>query len=421
MLDLLEARAATSDDEVLLAHGLDESKMGEGRAPTTEELDSAIPGRPIFINDRGLHYVVCSSACLAFLGIDPASNETGRFDEASAGEVRAALGSRMTIEQRRNFLRGAATHMAEQGFTSVHAIEGGTLSDDRDIPILLGESSSLPISVCLYWNTTETAAVEEAGLSRMGGDIFVDGSLGARTALLSRPYADDPSTSGRQFLTEDEMAGLIQDAEKRGIQISFHAIGDRAIEIALAAFSAAAAGSDLRHRIEHFGLAGPEQIDRAHALGLIISTQPSFAYLRGGPGSVYERRLGADRAARAYGLRALAESGVAVAAGTDAPVTPPDPLLGIAACAGHPTESERIDVETGLDWFTRGGAYAGGEEAERGLLEPGMIADLVLLDGDLHSIEPTEAGELGIELTVSRGRIVAGRRAEAVGTAMTRR
>lgn len=404
---LLTLEAAETGEEVILANGLDEATLTEKRPPNRRELDRAFPKRPVFINDRGLHYVVCNTACIRFLGIESLEEHNGRLSEHASGRARGALGNHLTDEFRRDALHVAAQAMAEGGFTSVHAVEGGDLFDDRDIPILIG-SHDLPVDVTVFWNTTDVQRVKDSGLPRLGGDIFVDGSLGSRTAQLKSPYSDDPSTCGQSLIDDEAMTSLIADADDLDLQIAFHAIGDLAIQRAIGAFERAQVNTLARHRIEHFGLADDASLARAAELGIVISTQPSFPYLRSGRDSIYESRLGAERARQAYPLARFASSGATVAAGTDAPVTPPSALLGIEACLNHPYEEQRVDLNTAVAWFTIGGALASHQEATRGRLEVGKVADLVLLSEDIGRVKSSGLANVGIEVTISKGRLVAG-------------
>jgi predicted amidohydrolase YtcJ len=404
VLELIR-EAARDEGSWVLVSGLDEGRLAEGRAVTAAELDRVHDG-PVFVNDRGLHYAVVNTAARRALGVtDPAG--TGRLQEGVSGEARRALGALLPEELRRAAITGGLTAAARRGTTGVHAIEGGDLFYDGDAALLRSMAGELPITAVLHWSTDRLAEVAAAGLRRAGGDICVDGSVGSRTAKFSTGYADGPG-DGRFARTGAEVVRLVEQAEELGLQLGFHVIGDAAIDRALTAFEQVLGGtpSPLRHRLDHFGFPTPVQVDRAAALGLAIPTQPAFALLRGGPGDIYEQRLGPDRARRGYPTASLLRAGLLVAGGSDSDVTPADPLLGVHAAVNHPNPAERIGVLDALRLFTRNGALLTGDGATRGVLAEGRAADCVVLGRDPVTTPPGELKDIDVHLTTSDGRIV---------------
>ena len=219
-------------------------------------------------------------------------------------------------------------------------MDGGDFSGDGEIRLLLAMQADVPVRVLVHWNTWDINAVAKAGLRVFGGDLWLDGSLGSRTAALLKPYADAPTDDGLLYHPAAKVEKFIRDCLAADLQVGFHAIGDRAIEQALDCFEAACKGGgipDRQFRLDHFGLPTIDQVRRAADLGVLVSTQPTFPYLRGGPGSVYEARIGKERVPRAYPLRELLDAGILVAGGSDSNVLPADVMLGIHA-AGESSE-----------------------------------------------------------------------------------
>lgn len=397
-----EAAAASPPDHWVFGKRLDESRLAEGRPPTMAELDRIAPHHPVYLVDRGWHYTIVNSRAFRRLELSPAlpgirrtaGEINGRLNEKANALAKRRFFNTLDQAQRETAFRFTATEAVKKGITTIHAMEGGILFADSDIPDLLNLKEQLPVRVILYWATENLEAVKKAGLPRMGGDILLDGSIGSRTAAFPEPYSDDPTTSGVLYYSNQRVRELIENAHREGLQIAFHAIGEKAITQALDCFEAVLARypkTDHRHRIEHFGFPARRDIERAARLGIVISTQPSFTYLRGGPGTVYNTRLGTERERRGYPLRAFLDAGIVVGGGSDSDVTPMDPLLGIHAAVNPPYPENKVTVEEALAMFTREAAKIAFQEHQTGTIEEGKLADLVILD---HNPLLTEAASL---------------------------
>ena len=236
--------------------------------------------------------------------------------------------------------------------------------------------------------------------------LLGDGSLGGRTAHLSRPYADDPATSGFSLFTPDEMNALVSYAHAHGMQIAVHAIGDRCLDRVLDALSAAQAAHprpDERHGIVHCQITRPDQLRRIADMGLVVYAQPIFLDY---DNHIVLSRVGETLASSSYSWRTLSSLGVPVSGGSDCPVEPPDVMRGIQCAvtrasldgAGPYLPGEAFTPEEALDLFTSGSAYMSFEEGEKGKIFPGMLADFTVLSqsplavhpADIHSIQVLE-------------------------------
>jgi predicted amidohydrolase YtcJ len=223
-----------------------------------------------------------------------------------------------------------------------------------------------------YWGELfgiDTAA--ELGAAGAAGDLFCDGSLGSHTAALTAPYADALDTSGNLYLTAEDIAEHIRRCTAAGLQAGFHAIGDAAVDAILDAVERLGPGSGTGHRVEHAEMV--QAPTRLAASGLTASMQPAFDAAWGGPAAMYAERLGAARAAALNGFASLAEAGVPVAFGSDAPVTPIDPWAGVRAAAYPRTPASAISPEAAFAAHTQGG-WAAARRGGEGLLEPGAAA-----------------------------------------------
>jgi predicted amidohydrolase YtcJ len=306
----------------------------------------------------------------------------------------------------------AAGLAASRGVTCVHEMAVPDSRGPRDFEVLMDHREHLPVDVIPYVASTDIPFVMDFGLPRIGGDLSLDGSIGARTALLSEPYVDSPE-SGAQFVPEDELVEFFHNAHLAGLQVAVHAIGDGAIEEALRAWERVYGALDSRgrrhfrarrHRVEHFEMPTQGQVERAAMLGLAISVQPAFDAEWGHTGAMYERRLGEERARAMNPFRTLMARGMAVGAGSDSPVTPLDPMAGIGSLERHHHPAERLSRDEAVRLFTFGSALVANLEEKKGRLEPGMQADFAAYEDDPLDADDVEG--LRPVLTVSLGREV---------------
>lgn len=416
---LREHAAAGSADRWLVGKGLEEFNLAEQRPPSAQELDRVCASIPVFIEDRGHHYIIVNSLAFTRLGLQPGSpgvrtlpdghTISGQLMEQVMGSARRALLSFMDADQRREILFQGAAYAARCGITTLHAIEGGPASGDHDIPLLYELKDRLPVRVKVYWCTDDLAAVAARGERAFGGDILLDGNLGARTAALCEPYADAPAHRGELYYTQEHVNQLVAAASRAGLQIGFHAIGDRSIEQALLAFEAAASRPlpiDRPFRLDHFGVPTPAQIARAADLGVVIATQPPFPFRRSRPGGVYESRLGATRVRRAYPLRELLDAGLLVTGGSDSSVMPADYMLGLHSAVNHPHADQRLSPLEALQLYTLDAARLGFEESQKGTLAVGKLGDVVVLDNDPLAVAETAIQDIRVEMTIKGGEVV---------------
>ena len=255
---------------------------------------------------------------------------------------------------------------------------------------------------------------------RLGGlKAFMDGSLGSTTALFFQPYNDAPNTSGLMAsdnLPEGKLEKDIRDADKAGLQCSVHAIGDKANHLLLEYFEEVEKENgprDRRFRIEHAQHLLAADIPRFAQLGVIPSMQPAHAI---DDGRWAEKRIGPERIKTTYAFRSLLDAGARLAFGTDWPVAPLDPLIGIYAAVTRETTDgknphgwvpeQKISLEEAVRAYTAGSAYAEFGEREKGTLEPGKLADVVVLSQDIFRINPKEIPETEAVQTIVGGRVV---------------
>ncbi|MDI3406559.1 amidohydrolase [Streptomyces cavernicola] len=395
-LALVRAHAAAHpDDPVLLGHGWDAARWSERRPPSRAELDEAAGGRPLYLSRIDVHSAVVSTALLDLVpgiterpGYEPDAPLTKDAHHAVRAAAQAALGE----EQRTEAQRAARRHAASLGIGSLHECAGPTISSESDFIGLLGLAASEPgPRVFGYWaeqvaSPADADRIRALGAIGAAGDLFVDGALGSHTACLHEPYADAPHT-GAAYLDAAAVAAHVTACTEGGIQAGFHAIGDAALTAVVEGMRAAADKLGIeriraaRHRVEHAEMLTPETVAAFAEFGLTASVQPGFDALWGGEDGMYADRLGVDRARTLNPYAALLRSGVPLAFGSDAPVTPLDPWGTVRAAAFHRTLEHRVSVRAAFTAHTRGGWRAMGRD-DAGVLVPGAPADYAVWRAD---------------------------------------
>jgi predicted amidohydrolase YtcJ len=418
LLDVVRRIAASRTGPVYV-HGFDESTWPDRTLPTIGELDAACD-RPLVVMRVDGHVGLCNAAALDAAGVaDQAGAEraadgtpTGGVKQEAVAAVKRWFASNLAERDVEELQLAAASLGVSHGVTTVHEMSMPHERGIRDLEILLGHRSRLPVDVVTYVGTTDIPQVMDLGLPRIGGDLPVDGSIGARTASVSEPYADG-SGEGVRYFEDDALATFFHDAHLAGLQVGVHAIGDAAIEQVIATWERVYQALDSRarrhfrarrHRIEHFEMAGADRMERAAGLGLAISVQPAFDAAWGFPGGLYEQALGWPQAAGMNPFRDLLQRGLEVGSGSDTPITTIDPMAAIAAFESHHDPVQRLSREEAVRVCTSGGARLAHLEDKKGTLEPGKHADFAAYD-----VDPIGADTLdGVRpiLTVSLGRDV---------------
>jgi predicted amidohydrolase YtcJ len=408
----------------------DQEKFAEKRYPTRWDLDKAVADKPVFLTRVCGHIGVANSKALKLANITKNTSVTGGkidLDEAT-GEPNGILREnaielvwriipKPTLEELENACLLACRKAVEAGLTGVHWIVDS--ADEIRIIQKLHSDGKLPLRVYLGIPVELLDEIVKLGLlTGFGNDmvrigfvkILADGSLGARTAELKKPYSDKPETKGMMLYSQRRLNKLVSKAHKAGLQLAIHAIGDRAIESILKAFSKTLQETprqNHRHRIEHCSVLNPKLIRCMKRLGLIASVQPHFIV----SDFWITDRLGEARARWVYPFKALMDEGLIVASGSDCPVEPINPLLGIwAAVTRKGFAEERLTLEEALKTYTLNAAYASFEEDKKGSIEVGKFADLTILSDDLSKIQPEKIKDTAVEAVIVNGLMVYNKR-----------
>jgi len=390
------AQRAPGDRRTLHGTGWDEGSWPEGRPPTRVELDAAAQGLPVYLARVDVHSAVVSSALADLAGLWdlPGWSDDGLVVGAAHHAARTVARA-VDAHERSALYREALARAAAAGIASLHE-QSAPYVDTRDglrelMATTADAASGLPLVVgyraepCVTVDDARALLADLPGLTGIGGDLNVDGSIGSRTAALRHPYADAPGTSGTLYLSAEQIANHVTAVTRAGSHAAFHAIGDRALDELLLGLRAAAdvegtaAVAAAGHRVEHAEMVDAHSLAQIVLLGLRLSVQPAFDAAWGGPEGMYAARLGRGRAAALNPFADFTAAGVPLALGSDAPVTPFDPWAGVRAAATHHEPDQRISVRAAFRAATRGGwRLAGLDHTGAGELRVGAPAHLAV-------------------------------------------
>ncbi|MBB3084285.1 amidohydrolase [Geodermatophilus sabuli] len=377
---------------IVLGTGWDETGWPEGRGLTRHDLDAVVGDRPAYLARVDVHSATVSTALLdrvPDITALPGFAADGRLRLDAHHAVRQAAYGAVDAPQRRTAQRATRAAAAALGIGSLHEMAGPEVSGVDDLTALLALAAEEPGPLVLgYWGELAERGgldvVRELGLAGAGGDLFCDGAFGSHTAALSAPYTDRPDTAGSLRFTTASLVDHVRACTVAGVQAGFHCIGDAAVEQVLTAVGAVAeelgraAVRACRHRLEHVEMAGPAAVDRLADWGMVASVQPGFDAAWGGRAGMYAERLGVARALACNPFADLSDGGVALALGSDAPVTPMDPWGGVHAAVDHRTPGSGLRPFDAFDAATHGGWHAARAEHPQGPLAVGAPAHLAL-------------------------------------------
>jgi len=439
---LRTAVEAAPSGEWLVGEGWDETLWPVKTTPTRWDLDEVSGNHPVFLERVDGHIGVANTRALQLAEITVATKDpeggkidrdeggtpTGILRETAKGLVEHAI-PKPTREKRRQAIELALADLASHGVTS--AQDYSTWDDflvyeelEKEGKLTARISEWLPFSDSVDELNRKRDSHPQSDLMLHTGMLkgFMDGSLGSKTAALLEPYSDDPGNSGLPQYDADKLNAMTRERVLAGYQIGFHAIGDRGTQMALDAFAeaekaakdakakASDGGSDFRLRVEHAQVTTPQQIARFKELKVIASMQPSHLLT---DMNWAESRLGPKRAATSYAWAEFLHHGVVLAFGTDYPVEPVTPFRGLYSAVTRMSEDgkkkyvgEKLTIEQAIAAYTTGAAFAEFAEKQKGKIEPGMLADFVVLDRDLTAAAPPQILNIKVLRTVLGGKTV---------------
>lgn len=434
---ILEFSKKIDKDAWILGGEWDHTLWG-GELPNKEWIDKLGVTNPVFVRRLDGHMALVNSAALKLAGIDKNTKAVtgGEIIKSALGEPTGLLKDNAmnlveaiipppTANDLEKALVASMNYVASHGVTSVHNVAGvnpvgymEAFEKARDEEKLI--TRIYDMDVLQNWSALATKIQKEGRGDKwlkIGGlKGFVDGSLGSHTALFHDPYTDDHAAHGMYISTPDSIKKWVKSADKAGLQITVHAIGDEAIDFILNTFEETEkinGDKDRRFRVEHAQHIAPKDIPRFSQLKVIASMQPYHAI---DDGRWAEKAIGAERIKTTYAFKSMFDSGATVAFGSDWFVAPANPLEGIYAAVTRRTlddknpdgwvPEQKITVEQALTAYTINAAFASFDEKEKGSLEKGKLADFVIIDEDLRAIAPEKIRDAKILKTFVGGKKV---------------
>jgi predicted amidohydrolase YtcJ len=381
-------------EKVVLGFGSSAHTLEERCLPSLKDLDS-MTSHPVLIVKYDGHAAVGNSAWIrglpaTVLNAGGFEKETGWFYRESFYSVIGHLTKSVPLSRvLKSMIRGS-DYMARRGIGLMHTVEGVGFPSDRDVDLMRAASWGLPQTFRIYFQTMDTSKVTRRKMPRIGGCFAtaLDGCFGSRDAALKKPYSDNPSGTGTLFYSQETVNRFVKQANRAGLQVAMHAVGDAAVEQALNAYDAALSDfprEDHRHIIIHADLIDDSMIDRAASLGICVAVQTPFLYWNLEPAAYLESILG-DRLRNFIPLKSLVDAGILLGNGSDAPCTYPDPIRAIHNACNHPNPDESISCLDALRTVTNWAAKLSFDEGETGTLTVGKRADFAALDQHLLDI-----------------------------------
>jgi predicted amidohydrolase YtcJ len=439
-----DAHPARPNDAWIQGMGWTYPTFAPSGLPTKKILDDIVPDRPVYLVAFDGHSSWANSKALEMAGIDrntpdPPNGKIVRDENGDAtGALKEAAGDLVgsktpvpTRPERLDALRKGIREANRVGLVRVHS--AGQDFEYLDLYNELRNHGELTLRFYVAYFldppglTPQSNALIDSARRQYNDDwiaggvvkTMLDGVVEAHTAAMLAPYTDDPTQSGKLFWDPDKYKATIANLDARGLQIFTHAIGDKAVRLALDAYQNAAAVNhtkDARPRIEHIETIAAADIDRFGKLGVVASMQPLHSYPDDDTLGIWSRNVGPERASRAWVWRSIQAKGGALAFGSDWPVVTLNPWPGVQTALTRQTSEgnppggfipqQRLSLEDTIRGYTLGAAFAGRREKGEGSLEPGKLADFILLDRDLFKIEPSEIGKTEVLITVVGGKVV---------------
>ncbi len=433
--------AANPTKRWILGQGWDQMIFPNKKYPSKEDLDSVINDRPIMLWHTDHHVALLNSKGLEALRISAgtASPKNGEIQKSDKGEPTGLLLEEAAFEaehkvdnpspdELRQAFIAAQTMANKFGVTS---IQGGPIRGEDEVKVIeeMYNERKLHLRYAMWGNIEkpqEFLALKEkykhlpdewVGFSAVKG--FIDGVISSRTAALTESYSDDAPNKGEPMYTQERLNELVLNANRLGLPVALHAIGDRAVTMAVNAITAAKRqlfNSRLRNRIEHIEVAPPFVYTKFNDFHIVASVQPSHLLYENESQNYNEARLGPVRIKNSFAWKNFVVSNVHLAFGTDWPVETLNPLVGIFAAVfrqnrnGKPAAGlqpvQRLTVAQAVDAYTLGSAYATREDHVKGTLREGKYADVVVLEKDPFKAKDTELMKITVFLTISGGKIV---------------
>ena len=415
IMDMVRAFAARGKGKKLIAFGASPYSVREGRLVSREELDAACPDKEIMVVKYDGHACIVNTPLLNRMrskaehlrGYHP---DTGEMNQEAFFRFSDDITSSLSLSDLMRNMQSAVDFMASRGIGMVHTVSGVGFAGNLDITFekLFAKSLGNGFQLRVFPQPMDVRVALKRKLPRIGGcfECALDGCFGSHDAALNAPYADAQGGNGVLYYSDEKVTAFCKEANRAGLQIEMHAIGDRAFDQAARALKAALDDhprADHRHGIIHCCLPTAEGLAICRDYRIQMPVQSAFINWKQEPDEYLESILGQERARRLNPLRTFLDHGILVSFGSDAPCTTPDPIAWMEKAVRGAAAEEAVSIQEALRMCTINGYRAAFDDETRGSLETGKIADMAILSDDPYTVPKEKLGSLSVEKLILNG------------------
>ena len=416
ILGMVERFARESKAGTLIAFGASPYSVEERRLVSREELDVVTDGKPLFLVKYDGHACVVNTALLKKLpkklrGLRGYHPDSGEMNQEAFFAVSDFITNAISPLELLRDMQLAADFEAARGIGLIHTVSGVGFALNLDISMetWFAKSVQSGLQIRVFPQSMDTKVATSRGLKRIGGCFAcaLDGCFGSQDASMNAPYANDPDNCGVLYYTDDQVIEFCREANRLGLQIEMHAIGDRAFDQAARALREALIDcprEDHRHGIIHACLPTEHGMQICQQYHIQLPMQIAFDNWRQEPVEYTRELLGEARSAALNPVRSFSERGCVVSFGSDAPCTAPDPIVWLYKAVNHSNPAEAVTIREALRMATYNGYWTSFDEKERGSLEEGKSADMVILSADPYPTPKEKLLDLKVEKLILGGR-----------------
>lgn len=402
--------------KTLIAFGASPYSVKEHRLISREELDRVCPDKEIMVVKYDGHACIINTKLLNKIdskvkplrGYHP---DTGEMNQEAFFEVSNYMTNSLSVIELFSKMQEAADYEASYGVGEVHTVSGVGFIANLDITTekIFAKSLTNGFQIRVFPQSLNTNVATSRKLPRIGGcfECALDGCFGSHDAAMNEPYIDDESGKGVLYYNDNKVIEFCKAANRAGLQIEMHAIGDRAFDQATRCLKAALDDyprENHRHGIIHDCLPTEDGLKICREYHIQMPVQSAFISWKQEPDEYLESIMGKDRVDKLNPIKTFKDNGIVVSLGSDAPCTSPNPIVWLDRCVNNPNASERISIQEALRMATYNGYYATFDEQERGSLEPGKIADMVILSANPYEVDRKDISNLKVKQLILGGK-----------------
>lgn len=416
MKEMIKTFVKGNKSKLFIAFGASPYSVEEKCLLSKKELDEVCPNKPICVVKYDGHACIVNTKLLNKIekkvknlrGYHP---DTGEMNQEAFFAVSDAISSSLSIPQLIKSMQKAMDYQAERGIGMIHTVSGIGFPFNADITLekLVAKTLQNGVQLRIFPQSLNIKTATKRKLPRIGGcfECALDGCFGSKDAAMNEPYVDEPTNSGILYYSDDKVISFLKKANRAGLQIEIHAIGDKAFDQATRCLKAALDDyprEDHRHGIIHDCLPTKEGIEICSKYHIQLPVQSAFIGWKQEPDEYLESILGKERVNRLNPLKTFVDAGIVLSAGSDGPCTTPDPIDWLHKACNHSNKLESLNIKDALRMCTYNGYWATFDEDKRGSLEVGKVADMVILSKNPYDVSPSELNTIRVLKAIYGGK-----------------